>query len=210
MIETERLILREYTPADFDALYEILSDPETMQHYPKPFDAERTRGWIVWNLDNYSKYGFGLWAMVRKDTGEFIGDCGITMQIIDGKTLPEIGYHVNKTYWHQGYASEAARAARDWFFRNTDYDCVYSYMKYTNVGSYSTAMANGMKKVKEYPDEKNGISYAYAITRREWQALTCPCGRVKCPRHGDCEACRAHHAGSKRPRPCERERRRER
>ena len=53
VIETERLLLREYTMDDFDALYEILSDPETMQHYPAPFDEERTRGWITWNLDNY-------------------------------------------------------------------------------------------------------------------------------------------------------------
>ena len=48
---------------------------------------------------------------------------------------------------------------------------IYSYMKYTNVGSYSTAMANGMKKVKEYPDPKNKISYAYAISREEWEKL---------------------------------------
>ncbi len=60
MIETGRLLLRNYTMEDFGALYEILSDPETMQHYPAPFDEERTRNWIQWNLDNYEKYGFGL------------------------------------------------------------------------------------------------------------------------------------------------------
>lgn len=172
VIETERLILREYTQDDFDALFEIMSDAETMQHYPAPFDAERTKGWIDWNLDNYKKYGFGLWAVVLKETGRFIGDCGITIQNIDGELLPEIGYHINKKYWRRGFAKEAARACRDWAFSNTKYDIIYSYMKYTNVGSYSTAIANGMKKVKEYPDPKNQISYAYAITRQEWQKLT--------------------------------------
>lgn len=44
-------------------------------------------------------------------------------------------------------------------------------MKYTNIGSYSTALANGMKKVKEYPDSKNKISYAYAIIRKEWKKI---------------------------------------
>ena len=171
MIETERLRLREYTPDDFDALYEILSDPETMQHYPAPFDEKKTRNWIRWNLDNYEKYGFGLWAVELKETGEFIGDCGITIQNIDGEMLPEIGYHIHKKYWRRGFAKEAARAVRDWVFRNTGYDVVYSYMKYTNIGSYSTAVANGMKKVKEYPDPKNTISCAYAITREEWEAL---------------------------------------
>ena len=172
IMETERLILREYVPEDFDALYEILSDPETMQHYPAPFDADKVRGWIAWNLDNYGKYGFGLWAVVLKETGKFIGDCGITIQNIDGEKLPEIGYHIHKKHWRRGFAKEAARAVRDWVFRNTDYDTIYSYMKYTNVGSFRTALANGMKKVKEYPDPKNIVSCVYAISRRVWEKLT--------------------------------------
>ena len=107
----------------------------------------------------------------EKETNEFIGDCGITIQDIDGELLPEIGYHIHKKYWRRGYGKEAARAVRDWVFMNTDYNEIYSYMKYTNVGSYSTAIANGMKKVKEYPDPKNEISYIYSITREEWRNL---------------------------------------
>ena len=171
LIETERLVLREYTPDDFNALFEIVSDPETMAHYPAPFDEERTRRWIEWNLENYAQYGFGLWAVVLKETGAFIGDCGLTLQNIDGEILPEIGYHIHKKYWRRGFAKEAARAVRDWAFTNTKYYVLYSYMKYTNEGSWRTAMANGMKKVKEYPDPKNTISYAFAITREEWEKL---------------------------------------
>lgn len=92
ILKTERLVLREFVPEDFEALYAILSDAETMRHYPKPFDEAKVRGWIEWNLENYRKYGFGLWAMELKETGEFLGDCGITMQTIDGEQLPEIGY----------------------------------------------------------------------------------------------------------------------
>ena len=171
VLETDRLTLREYVTEDFDALFEIVSDLETMQHYPAPFDEDKTRSWIQWNLDNYKKCGFGLWAVVLKETGEFIGDCGITIQDIDGEMLPEIGYHIHKKYWRKGFAKEAARAVRDWVFLNTQYDIIYSYMKYTNVGSYSTALANGMKKVKEYQDPKNTISYVYAITREEWKKM---------------------------------------
>ena len=171
MIETERLVLRELTPEDFDALHEILSDPETMQHYPAPFDAERTRRWIAWNQDNYRRYGFGLWAVVLRQTGEFIGDCGMTMQNIDGEMLPEIGYHIHKRHWRKGFGTEAARAVRDWAFANTDVDALYSYMKHTNAASWHTAMANGMKRVKAYADPKNTISYAYAITREEWEKM---------------------------------------
>lgn len=163
--------MREFALDDFDALYEIMSDAETMQHYPKPFDEQRIKGWIEWNLLNYKNYGFGLWAVVLKETGELIGDCGLTIQSIDGVLLPEIGYHIHKKDWRKGYGSEAAKAVRDWAFMHTKYDCLYSYMKHTNVASYSTAQAIGMKKVKEYPDVNNGISYAYAITRQEWEGL---------------------------------------
>lgn len=171
VIETERLLLREFTHEDFSALFKILSDPETMRHYPQPFDAERTKGWIEWNLQNYKEYGFGLWAVVLKKTDRFIGDCGLTLQNIDGNLLPEIGYHIHRKYWRRGFGSEAARAVRDWAFEHTEYDCLYSYMKYTNTASCSTAIANGMKRIKEYPDEKNTISYVYAITREAWNAL---------------------------------------
>ena len=45
-----------------------------MQHYPAPFDENKTKDWIAWNLENYQKYGFGLWAVVLKESGEFIGE----------------------------------------------------------------------------------------------------------------------------------------
>ena len=133
ILETKRLILREYTREDFDALYAILSDPETMQHYPKPYDEAGTMRWLTWSMDNYATYGFGLWAMILKESGELIGDCGITMHPIDGEQLPEIGYHVNKAYWRQGYAKEAATAVRDWGFTQRPFDCLYSYMAAGNV-----------------------------------------------------------------------------
>lgn len=59
ILKTERLVLREFVPEDFEALYAILSDAETMRHYPKPFDEAKVRGWIEWNLENYRKYGSG-------------------------------------------------------------------------------------------------------------------------------------------------------
>ena len=171
VLETDRLILRKYTKDDFSVLYEILSDPVTMQHYPKPYDEKGTMRWIDWSLQNYREYGFGWWALVRKDTGKFIGDCGITMQTIDGELLPEIGYHIHKDHWHQGFGSEAARAVRDWAFTQTDFDCLYSYMTKSNIASYSTAAAAGLKKIKEFTDPEDGIMLVYSITREEWTAL---------------------------------------
>ena len=167
-LETERLIIREYTLDDFDALYEILSDEETMQYYPKPYDENGVNRWINWCIDSYRQYGFGLWALELKETGAFIGDCGISMQNIDGEILPEIGYHVHKNYWRQGYAKEACAAVKDWFFKNTEHDSVYSYMNQENVASYATATANGMKRIKAYEDGEEAL-FVYRITRDEWQ-----------------------------------------
>lgn len=172
ILETPRLILREYRMDDFDDLYALLSDPVTMQHYPRPYDENGTLRWLNWSLDNYRKYGFGLWAMELKETGTFLGDCGLTIQNIDGESLPEIGYHIHKDYWRRGYGSEAARAVRDWAFRNTRYDCLYSYMTASNIASQSTARAAGLSKIKEYSDPKEGPHHVYAITRQEWEALT--------------------------------------
>lgn len=85
--------------------------------------------------------------------------------------LAELISNAETSFYNGQFAKEAARAVRDWVFLNTQYDIIYSYMKYTNVGSYSTALANGMKKVKEYQDPKNTISYVYAITREEWKKM---------------------------------------
>ena len=165
-IDSERLFLREMTMDDFDALYKVLADREIMQHYPYTFDEERVRAWIQRNMDRYKEFGFGLWAVCLKETGEMIGDCGLTLQNIEGEMLPEIGYHIRADQQRKGYAREAAAAVRDWAFANTEYPALYSYCKYTNVPSYKTAEAIGMHFEKEYPDEANGITHV-SVLRRE-------------------------------------------
>lgn len=167
ILETARLIIREYTPDDFDALFEILSDKETMKYYTKPYDENGVNRWINWCIDSYRQYGFGLWALELKETGNFIGDCGISMQNIDGEILPEIGYHVHKKYWRQGYAKEACAAVRQWFFQNTEFESVYSYMNRDNIASCATAAANGMTRIKAY-ENSNEALFVYRITRDEW------------------------------------------
>ena len=166
-IETKRLLIRELTDADFDILYEVLADSDIMQHYPYTFDEQRVRNWIVRNKERYEIFGFGLWAVVLKETGEMIGDCGLTLQNINGTIKPEIGYHIARKHQRKGYAKEAARACRDWSFENTPFNILYSYMKASNVASFATAMANGMRKVDEFTDEENEITVVYAISREE-------------------------------------------
>jgi len=167
-LETQRLMLREMRDEDFMALYAILSDPETMRHYPKPYDEEGVRGWIERNRWRYREDGFGLWAVVLKETGEVIGDCGITMQNIHGNILPEIGYHIRRDQQRRGYASEAAARCMEYVFTETEFPAVYSYMKYTNAPSYGVAVKNGMRFIEEYNDPVNLRTRVYGITREQW------------------------------------------
>lgn len=169
--ETGRLILREMTENDFDALYAVLADTDNMKYYPHSFDESKVRNWIKRNMERYRIFGFGLWAVVLKETGEVIGDCGLTMQLIGGQIKPEIGYHIRKDCQGRGYASEAAKAVRDWTFRNTPFNIIYSYMKHSNVPSCRTAMAYGCRLVGEFEDDANERYKVYAISRAEWEEL---------------------------------------
>ena len=168
MLETGRLLLREMNPDDFEALFRVLGDPETMRHYPYTYDGQHVKDWIERNMNRYQNDGFGLWAVCLKDTGEMIGDCGLTLQRINGEMLPEIGFHIRRDCQRKGYAKEAARAVRDWAFRNTDYPALYSYYKYTNEPSFRTAESIGMRFAFEYPDEANGMTHVSVITREDW------------------------------------------
>lgn len=167
-IETKRLFLREMTMEDFSALYAVLADSDIMRHYPYTFDEGRVRGWILRNRQRYEKKGFGLWAVCLKETGEMIGDCGLTMQTINGQIKPEIGYHIAKAHQRRGYATEAAQAVRDWAFQNTAFDWLYSYMKAANLPSAAVAKANGMSLIEEYTDGEGEQTAVYGICRRTW------------------------------------------
>lgn len=94
--ETERLFLRELTKDDFSALYSVLADSDITQHYPYTFDKTRVMNWIDKSIERYNIFGFGLWAVCLKDNGEMIGDCGLTMQIINNQINLKSGIILEK------------------------------------------------------------------------------------------------------------------
>jgi [ribosomal protein S5]-alanine N-acetyltransferase len=170
VIETPRLILREFEPRDADALARVISDPETMRFYPAPFDRAGVEGWITRNIRRYEKNGHGLWALWLKATGEMIGDCGITLQEVDGEFLPEIGYHLRRDMWGQGLATEAARACRDYGFEHLKAEFLTSLIRPENLASRRVAERNGMKVWKQ--TMRVGLVHAvYRLTREEWYAF---------------------------------------
>ena len=164
VLQTQRLSFREFEFEDVDALATILSDAETMRYYPMPFDRTAVADWIQRNRTRYANDGFGLWAMILKSTCELIGDCGLVRQRVDAVDELEIGYHVRRDLWGQGYASEAARACRDYGFANLKVDRLISLIRPENLASRRVAEKNGMAIWKEVT-RANLLHYIYAIKR---------------------------------------------
>ncbi|KZS49858.1 MULTISPECIES: GNAT family N-acetyltransferase [Rhizobium] len=114
ILKTDRLVLREITPADLPFLHRIFSDAESMRYYPGIKSFDETALWFQrLAFDSYASHGFGLWAVTDRQSGALLGDCGITMQETSAGLEPEIGYHLWRDHWGKGYAVEAATACRD-------------------------------------------------------------------------------------------------
>ena len=108
-LETGRLLLREMTQEDYPALAAILQDPQVMYAYEHAFSPGETQAWLDRQRDRYALYGHGLWAVVLKETGRMIGQCGLTWQVWRDSTVLEVGYHLCRDCWGRGYATEMAR-----------------------------------------------------------------------------------------------------
>lgn len=149
--ETERLIIREMEQSDFDAVCKILCDEEVMRAaYESAFSQEEAKNWMNRHFKRYAEYGFGLWAVVLKETNEMIGQCGLTIQSWRDKEIMEIGYLFQKAYWHKGYATEAAIACKEYAFSVLNASSVYSMIRDTHIASQNVAVRNGMKVVDKF------------------------------------------------------------
>jgi len=173
VLETERLILREMTQEDYPALAQILQDREAMFAYEHAFSDEETQAWLNRMLERYRTDGYGLWAVVRKETGEMIGQCGLTRQRVEEREVLEIGYLFQRKHWKQGYAIEAARACKVYAFETLNADEVFSIVRDNNIASMNVAIRNGMtircRFTKHYYD-LDMPHYAFSIRKEQYFA----------------------------------------
>ena len=169
ILHTQRLTLREMTQDDFPALCRILQDPQVMYAYEGPFSDEEVQDWLDRQITRYRQWGFGLWAVVLQETGEMIGQCGLTMQPWKDQQVLEIGYLLQRAYWHQGYATEAAAACREYAFHTLDAEEVCSIIRDTNTASQQVALRCGMTRSDSWIKHYRGIDmphYRYVIRRK--------------------------------------------
>lgn len=165
ILGTSRLLLRELTGDDADALLEVFADPLAMWAYPSTKTHAQTETWIRWAQDSYAANGWGLWAVIRRADGRFLGDCGPMHQPVDGQSVPELGYHIVRAEWGHGYATEAARGCRDWFFANTEHDRLVSIVWPPNLASRRVS-EKVHARMREFLWEKSGTTECLYETLR--------------------------------------------
>lgn len=141
---TERLNLRKMTTDDVQNLMAIFSDPEVMKHYPSTMNQEEALGWINRTLSNYEKLGVGFWIVEDKTSGKFLGQCGLIPQEYDGVNVMEIAYLFARQEWGKGYATESAKACKQYGFQVMSLNKMYSFIDANNTTSARVAERNGM------------------------------------------------------------------
>jgi len=153
MIETKRLILRLMNENDIDDMLEIFTDKKVLKAFNlQSFSREQMKKWVDRNLNHQNRYGYGLFSVILRSNRELIGDCGLEHTEFEGKPCVEIGYDFLSKYWNQGYATEAAKAVKDYAIGELKIDSktMCSFILTNNKASQRVSEKIGMQRIKEY------------------------------------------------------------
>jgi ribosomal-protein-alanine N-acetyltransferase len=167
-LQTARLLLRPFTPADIDALTPIYGDPEVMRYMRTGNPAPRER--VAFIIDYYIRYWqehpFGLWAVERRADGTLIGQCGLFH--LDNTPEVEVAYLLAKDAWGQGFATEAAAATLRYGFETVSLDRIVAVVRPQNVASQRVLekIGLGFQRVARYYELD--VRY-YGLDRADWQ-----------------------------------------
>jgi len=178
-ITTARLLLREWRNSDRAPYAALNGDPDVMQHFPSRLTPEQSDEMVDRIMAGWRTHGFGLWAVERLDTTEFIGFVGLLSPIWEASFTPcvEIGWRLAKQHWGHGFAPEAATAVLDWAFANVDLpgDRVLSFTTVGNVNSQRVMSKIGLVRDMDgdfdhplLPDWKDRRHVLYGIDREQY------------------------------------------
>lgn len=148
IIETERLVLRQWKECDREEFFSLNADPVVMEFFPKTLSREESDQFIDKTKDLIDSQGFGFFATELKSTGEFIGFIGLNKPTFEASFMPcvEIGWRLKKEFWRKGYASEGAKACLTFAFDVLKLDEVVSFTSVLNLPSIGVMEKIGMKR----------------------------------------------------------------
>ena len=178
-LETERLVLREFTAGDVDAVVELDSDPEVMHFVtgglPTPAAEVRDEVLPYWLAFYPRGEGFGFWAGIERATGRFIGWFHFRPHSGAEAAGVELGYRLRREFWGRGYATEGSRALIHKGFAELGVERVYAETMAVHVASRRVMENAGLRYIRTFhqdwpypiPGDEHG-DVEYALTRAEW------------------------------------------
>jgi len=179
-LETERLLLREFTPDDAGLLEELDSDPAVMFFITggratplQEIEQEFLPAFLAYHA---RADGYGFWAAIERGTGAFLGWFHLRPEAGHPHDEPELGYRLRREAWGQGFASEGSRALVDTAFAQLGARRVVAFTMVAHVASQRVMEKAGLRRVRTFtqdwpyriPGEELG-DVEYALTRQEWQ-----------------------------------------
>ncbi len=151
-LESKRLRTRFLSMNDSEQWSAFFEDKDAVEFLPNPgftSTTARAKSWIEKQLGRYADKRYGLQALIDKKTNEFIGQCGLLGQEVDGEKCVEVGYHIFRKYWGQGYAPEAAKLFIDFGLEHQQANTIISIINTGNTKSQRVADKNGLKRSKQ-------------------------------------------------------------
>ncbi|NMM54832.1 GNAT family N-acetyltransferase [Paenibacillus aquistagni] len=152
VIETPRLLLRDWKAADLTPFFHMNADEDVMRYFPKPLSDEETMQFYTSIISEFKQCGFGLYAVEQKETNDFIGFIGFHQAAFEADFTPciEIGWRLKKEAWGEGYATEGAKACLHYGFSQLGFQSVHSFTAAINQPSQRVMNKLGMRYVKHF------------------------------------------------------------
>lgn len=167
-IQTPRLLLRELTPDDLDAIAPMLSHPEVMRFWHQRYTRDEAARWISTQRERYARDGHGYWLTVERTTGEAVGQAGLLTLDLDGSEEVCLGYITHYPYWRRGFAREASEACLRYAFETLGAPRVLAPIRPENAPSRALALKLGMSPEGRTTMRTELVHEVFGISRRTW------------------------------------------